>query len=248
MSLVLLVPSWPAPKHVRAVFTERSGGASRPPFDSLNLGAHTRDAPDAVAENRRRLREHLALPSEPVWLNQVHGAQVLDLDAGGESSVVPSADAAFTRRGGRVAAVLVADCLAVLITDRLGRVAAVAHAGWRGLAGGVLRATVERLEQAPQELMAWLSPGIGPAHFEVGEDVRTAMLALDGGLAAAFTPNARGRWQCDLAAIARAQLASLGIGAVHGRPPCTYAERERFFSYRRDGQCGRMAALIWLEL
>lgn len=239
----LIVPDWPAPPRVRAAFTLRQGGVSEGPYDSLNLGAHVGDSPEAVAENRRRVRERLELPAEPSWLHQVHGTAVVDLDR----DEAPTADAVLTRRPGRVCAILVADCMPVLFAARDGSVVAAAHAGWRGLAGGVLEATVERLAIDPGALMAWLGPAIGPAHFEVGDEVRAAFLARDPGATVAFERNARGRWQCDLGLLARRRLTALGLREIHGGSWCTYADAERFFSYRRDGQCGRMAALIWLD-
>ena len=244
----ILTPEWPAPPGVRAAFTLRSGGVSAPPFDSLNLGAHVGDEAQAVAENRRRVRAQLRLPEEPAWMAQVHGIDVLDLDAPGQgaATAVASADAAFTRRTGRICTVQVADCLPVLLAARDGSAVAAAHAGWRGLAAGVLEATVRRLAVEPGGLIAWLGPAIGPAHFEVGEEVRRAFLAHDAGSASAFAANSRGRWQCDLAGLARRRLAALGV-ADFGGNWSTYADGSRFFSYRRDGRCGRMAALIWRE-
>jgi len=247
----ILTPEWPAPPGVRAAFTLRSGGVSAPPFDSLNLGAHVGDEAEAVAENRRRLRTQLRLPEEPAWMEQVHGIDVLDLDAlahGGAARGIVTADAAHTRRAGRICTVQVADCLPVLLAARDGSAVAAAHAGWRGLAAGVLEATVQALAVEPGQLIGWLGPGIGAAHFEVGEDVRRAFVTHDAAAAAAaFTSNQRGRWQCNLAALARARLAALGVAAVFGGEWCTYADAARFFSYRRDGRCGRMAALIWKE-
>jgi polyphenol oxidase len=238
-----LVPQWPAPPGVHAAFTLRGGGVSAAPFDTLNLGTHVGDAPTAVAENRQRLRATLALPAEPTWLEQVHGARVLEPgDAGGGRT---TADAIVVRARGIVAAVQVADCLAVLFAARDGCVVAAAHAGWRGLAAGVLEATVQRAGVPPGELLAWLGPAIGPAHFEVGAEVREAFIAHAAAATGAFVPNARGRWQCDLALLARQRLEAAGVGAVFGEHLCTYADGARFFSYRRDGQCGRMAALIW---
>ena len=240
-----LTPHWPAPAGVRAAFTLRYGGVSAAPYATLNLAGHTGDAPEAVAENRRRVRTQLELPAEPLWLEQVHGTDVIDLDRlAGEGPY--RADGAFTRSPGRVCAVLVADCLSVLLAERRGAAVAAVHAGWRGLAGGVLEAAVRALAVAPSELMAWIGPGIGAAHYEVGAEVREALLAVEPGHAAAFEPNARGRWQCDLAVIARQRLHGLGVTQVWGGEGCTFAEPERFFSYRRDGRCGRMAALIWL--
>ena len=246
--LEVIEPDWPAPKTVRAAFTLRAGGVSAAPYDTLNVGAHVGDRPAAVEENRRRVGARLQLPAEPGWLEQVHGTDVAELDAarGGGSRPPRTADAAIARRPGSVCVMQVADCMPVLIAARDASSVAAAHAGWRGLAAGVLEATVARLGIAPAQLIAWLGPAIGPRHFEVGPEVRAAFLAHDPGAAAAFSANARGRWQCDLAALARARLAALGIAAVSGGHWCTYADRERFFSYRRDGQCGRMAALIWL--
>ena len=243
-SVQTLQPEWPAPARVRAAFTLRQGGVSQAPYDSLNVGAHVGDEPAAVAENRRRLRVQLQLSHEPAWIEQVHGTEVLDLDGPGATG---AADAVFTRRSGPVCAVQVADCLPVLMSVRDGSAVAAAHAGWRGLAAGVLEATVKRLSVEPSQLIAWLGPAIGQAHFEVGEEVRQAFLAHDAGATVAFTANARGRWQCDLAGLARGRLVALGVGAIFGGDWCTYADASRFFSYRRDGRCGRMAALIWRE-
>jgi YfiH family protein len=242
----ILTPKWPAPPKLRAAFTLRSGGVSTAPFDSLNLGAHVGDEAAAVAENRRRVRTQLRLPEEPAWMEQVHGTTVLDLDVRTHPAGI-AADAALTRRPGSVCAVQVADCLPILLALRDGSAVAAAHAGWRGLVAGVLEATVKSLEVEPQRLMAWLGPGIGPAHFEVGDEVRSAFLARDADAGGAFASNARGRWQCDLAGLAKRRLAALGVTAVFGGGWCTYADAPRFFSYRRDGRCGRMAALIWRE-
>jgi purine-nucleoside/S-methyl-5'-thioadenosine phosphorylase / adenosine deaminase len=241
----VLTPEWRAPYRVRAAFTLRGGGVSVSPFDSLNLGAHVGDDPAAVAENRRRVRVRLKLPAEPNWLEQVHGTQVADLDAAGGAS--SPADAVLTRRPGRVCAVQVADCMPVLFAARDASVVAVAHAGWRGLSAGVLEATVAKLGVAREELVAWLGPAISARHFEVGGEVRAAFLDGDPGAAAAFMPNERGRWQCDLGSLARRRLAALGVAEVSGGTWCTYADPARYFSFRRDGRCGRMAALIWLE-
>jgi YfiH family protein len=243
----ILTPEWPAPPEVHAAFTLRSGGVSAAPFDSLNLGAHVGDEAAAVAENRRRVRARLSLPEEPAWLEQVHGVEVLDLDAAPPAAGMPAADAIVSRRAGRVCVVQVADCLPVLLAARDGSAVAAAHAGWRGLAAGVLEATVKRLAAEPRDLLAWLGPGIGAAHFEVGAEVPQAFLAQDAAAVDEFAANTRGRWQCDLAGLARRRLAGLGIGAVFGGKWCTYGDASRFFSYRRDGRCGRMAALIWRE-
>jgi YfiH family protein len=246
IAIGILRPDWPAPPGVHAAFTLRGGGTSAAPYDSLNVGAHVADDAAAVSENRRRVRAALLLPSEPVWLNQVHGTHVLDLSAASPGEAQGArADAVITRRAGQVCVVQVADCLPVLLAVEDGSVVAAAHAGWRGLAAGVLEAVVTRLGVAPQRLMAWLGPAIGALHFEVGEEVRSAFVAGATGAAAAFSANARGRWQCDLPALARQRLATLGVSAVYGGGECTYADAARFFSFRRDGRCGRMAALVW---
>jgi YfiH family protein len=241
----LIVPDWPAPPGIRAAFTLRSGGVSRPPFDGCNIAAHVGDEPHAVAANRALLRASLGLPAEPAWLEQVHGCAVADLDQPAKPGSPGPADAAVARIPGRVCAIQVADCMPVLFAAADGSAVAAAHAGWRGLAGGVLEATARAMRAPPAELLAWLGPAIGQAHFEVGEEVRAAFLAADPGAAAAFTANARGRWQCDLYVLARRRLAALGVPSIHGGAWCTYADPGRFFSYRRDGRCGRMAALIW---
>lgn len=242
-----IVPDWPSPAGIRAAFTLRAGGVSRPPFDTFNIAAHVGDDADAIAGNRARLRESLALPAEPVWLQQVHGHRVVDLDRQTSRDSLGPADAAITRSPGRVCAIQVADCMPVLFAAADGSVVGAAHAGWRGLAGGVLESTARAMNAPAGELMAWMGPAIGPAHFEVGEEVRAAFLAADSGAAAAFTANERGRWQCDLYALARRRLAAMGVRAIHGGGWCTYADAVRFFSYRRDGRCGRMAALIWRD-
>jgi YfiH family protein len=232
-------PDWPAPLHVRAFVTER-GGAAR--YGRLNLATHVGDDARAVAANRSRLCAELELPAEPTWLEQVHGARVLDLD--GER--VAPADGAVTTRSGVVCAVLTADCLPVIFCDRAGRRVGVAHAGWRGLLAGVLPAAVRAMAVDPAEIIAWLGPAIGPEAYEVGADVREPFVAQHAAAARWFAPNARGRWQADLYGLARDSLAASGVAAVHGGGSCTHAEAQRFFSHRREAPCGRMATLVWL--
>ncbi len=241
-----LRPAWDAPPRVRAAFTLRRGGVSAPPYDSLNVGTHVEDDPASVAENRDRVCRALALPAEPVWLDQIHGTHVVRVDAPQERMQL-CGDGAVTRAAGRVCVIQVADCMPVLFAARDGSVVGAAHCGWRGLAQGVLESTVQALESAPSEVLAWLGPAIGPSHFEVGDDVLEAFVSRDAGAMAAFAPNARGRWLCDLGRLATRRLNALGIHAVSAHSGCTYADADRFFSYRRDGRCGRMAALIWLE-
>jgi len=245
IAVEMLTPQWDAPESVRAAFTLRRGGVSVGPYESLNLGIHVGDKTAAVAENRRRVRESLALSNEPAWLEQVHGVEVLNLDDPGTQTPL-RADAAVTRTAGRVCAIQVADCMPVLFAAQNGEAVGAAHAGWRGLAGGVLEATVKAMGVEPGQLSAWLGPAIGPSHFEVGEEVREAFVSQNAEAAAAFAKNARGRWQCDLYLLARLRLAALGVRAITGGEWCTFSDRQRFFSYRRDGQTGRMAALIWM--
>lgn len=240
----LIVPRWPAPAQVRAVSTTRQNGVSLPPYDTLNLAGHVGDDPVRVAENRRRLVMALDLAHEPAWLKQVHGTAVVAAEA---VSAPVIADAAWTREPARPCVVMTADCLPVLLCDRGGTVVAAAHAGWRGLAAGVIGATVARLAKPPMELLAWLGPAIGPEVFEVGEEVREAFMRLDAGNALCFQPSPAGRWLADLYELARRQLRGLGISAIYGGEFCTFSEPSRFFSYRRESRTGRMASLIWLE-
>lgn len=242
-------PQWPAVAGVRALFTLRSGGISRVPYESFNLGGHVGDDPEALSRNRRELCRAHDLPREPLWLEQVHGMQVVDADQAlltGSTQTPPRGDAAVSRQAGAVLAVLVADCLPVLFAARDGSAVAVAHAGWRGLAAGVLEATAAAMA-GHGSLQAWLGPAISSPHFEVGPEVREALTAHEPAAAAAFTANSRGRWQCDLQALARSRLMAAGISSVFADAGCTYADPQRFYSYRRDGTTGRMAALIWLE-
>lgn len=254
----LITPDWSAPAGVRCAFTLRRGGVSAAPYNSLNVGAHVGDVAYAVQGNRRRVRESLQVPAEPVWLQQVHGTDVVNLDVlvgqpcaaasvGAALGDAARGDAAVTRTAGRVCVIQVADCMPVLFAARDGSAVGAAHAGWRGLAGGVLEQTVRALGVPPARLIAWVGPTISQEHFEVGDDVRAAFLSQDAGASPAFAANTRGRWQCDLYALARRRLAALGVNDVSGGGWCTYADAARFFSYRRDGQCGRMAALIWMS-
>ncbi len=240
----LIRPDWPAPPWVHAGSTTRSGGVSTEAYACLNLGDHVGDAPRRVARNRALVRAALDLPAAPLWLTQVHGCAVAQ-----SHSAVPGevADAAITRRSAAVCAVLTADCLPLLICDRRGRAAAAVHAGWRGLAAGVIERTLEALGEVPTDLLVWLGPAIGPAAFAVGPEVRAAFLAVDPGVASAFRPGAGDRWLADLYALARARLGQAGVTRVFGGGYCTWSDPERFFSFRRDGVTGRMASLIWLS-
>jgi YfiH family protein len=247
VTLRWITPDWPAAFRVRALSTLRGGGVSTHAYESLNLASHVGDMPEAVAENRRRLCGAARLPAEPAWLNQVHGARVVDLDALDEGAIPPEADAALTRRPGRVCAILTADCLPVLLAAESGHAVAAAHAGWRGLAGGVIEAAVRALAVVPASLVAWLGPAIGPRHFEVGSEVRELLLTEDSEASACLVPNGRGRFMADLPALARRRLARLGVQRIYGGGECTYRHADKYFSYRRDGITGRQATLIWLE-
>lgn len=236
------VPDWAVPANVKALQTTRNGGASRMPWASFNLGDHVGDDPAAVAANRQALRA--ALPGEPRWLRQVHG--IVAVDAGQEAKT-EAADAAFARRPGAVCVVMTADCLPVLLCDRRGSVVGAAHAGWRGLLGGVLESAVAAMAVAPGELLAWLGPAIGPRCFEVGTEVRDAFVARDASASAAFVATGPDKWLCDVYLLARQRLAQAGVSAISGGGACTFSESVCYFSYRRDRTTGRMASLIWLD-
>lgn len=226
------------------MITTRLGGVSQGPYASLNLGDHVGDDPAAVVENRAILQQRLGLPAAPHWLTQVHGCQVATAE---QSMPGCAADAICTRQPGRVCAVLTADCLPLLICDRQGGGVCAVHAGWRGLAAGVIEAALAKHDRPAADLLVWLGPAIGPGAFEVGEDVRQAFVAQDCEAEAAFEPLRAGHWLADIYTLARQRLSRLGVGFVGGGEYCTVTDRERFFSYRRDGVTGRMASLIWLE-
>ena len=251
-----LRPEWPAPGGVRALVTTRGAGAEAPaaPFGTFNLAAHVGDDPARVAANRRRLQQCLGV-GRVQWLQQVHGTEVLRL-AGGSGDAEPEppcADGLYTRAPGVALAIMTADCLPILLCDRRGREIAALHAGWRGLAAGIVAQGVAAFRVPGAELLAWLGPAIGPDHFEVGGEVRAAFLrdasrgGLGAGAGAAFSPARRpDHYFCDLYRLARLALAQCGVEAVYGGGWCTACERERFFSYRAEGRCGRMTSLIWL--
>lgn len=235
-----IVPDWPAPARVHALQTTRGGGFSLPPYDTLNLGMHVGDDALTVAANRNLLGD--LLPSEPLWLTQVHGTQVVDAETAG---CQPVGDACVSRRAGAVCAVMTADCLPVLMCDEAGTVVGAAHAGWRGLAAGVLEATVRAMGEAPQRLLAWLGPAIGPQAFEVGGEVRAAFIDAHPQAGDAFVAHGD-KYLADLYRLARLRLTALGVTRIHGGDFCTYRDAGRFYSYRRDGRTGRMATLIWM--
>lgn len=240
-----IVPEWPAPPNIRALITTRSGGVSTGPYASCNLGLQTGDDPLAVARNRALLRR--LLPQEPRWLRQVHGAVVADAD---QLTDPPEADASVARHAGTVCAIMIADCMPVMLCDERGTLVAAAHAGWRGLAAGVIENTVSRLVVAgttPAQLLAYLGPAIGPTAFEVGADVYAAFIARDPLAAQAFRLQRPGKWLACLFTLAQHALRRAGVSRIYGGGLCTYSDPRRFFSYRRDKTTGRMAALIWRE-
>lgn len=237
-----IVPDWPAPSGVKAFITTRAGGFSRGPYASFNVSARVGDDPDAVERNLELLRS--TLPADPVWLHQVHGAEVVDATS---APPFAAADASVTRVRHVVCVVTTADCMPVLLAHRGGDAAGVAHAGWRGMAAGVIEATLAQLDVPAAETMAFLGPAISSRAFEVGRDVYDAFVNNDNEAGAAFTPTAAGKFHADLYALARLRLARAGVHDVYGGDFCTYADPARFYSYRRDHITGRMAALIWLD-
>jgi YfiH family protein len=255
----LIIPDWPVPKNVRALQTTRRGGVSAAPYDSLNLGDHVGDAPQAVARNRQLFSP--LLPSEPVWLKQVHGTAVVYADA---TSCLPQADACIATHRGAVCVVMTADCLPILLCDDAGSVVGAVHAGWRGLCDGVIERTVQAMAVPPQTLMTWLGPAIGPQAFEVGEEVRAAFISKQPQAADAFIPSPPAplplageggtvvpgegkKYLADIYLLARQRLEALSITRIYGGDLCTYTDNTQFFSYRRDGATGRMGSFIWLE-
>lgn len=233
---------WPAPDSVVCGTTTRSGGVSSGRYESLNLGAHVGDDAGNVGENRRRLLQSLAMPGEPLWLQQVHGTDVVVGNAG---SGPPRADAAVAAGADDVLVIMTADCLPVMLCSQTGEELAAAHCGWRGLAGGVIGATVAAMRSRPAELLAWLGPAISQSAFEVGDEVRDAFVSASPSAGPHFAANERGRWQADLYGLARLKLAEAGVLRVSGGGHCTYSDADRFFSYRRDGETGRMASFLF---
>lgn len=238
----VIIPQWPAQDNIRAYTTTRSGGVSSPPYHSLNLAHHVGDKPEAVTENRTRLHRSLSLPNQPSWLEQIHSKEVVFADKGpGQRG-----DASIASEPGPVCVILTADCLPLLLCDRKGTRVAAVHAGWRGLAAGLIEVTVSALKVPGESLLAWLGPAIGPKVFEVGPEVKRIFLDQDHRNASAFKAHGQNRWLADIYQIARLRLTSLGIRSIYAGHYCTVTDSDRFYSYRRDGQTGRMATLIWL--
>ncbi|ELX8381217.1 purine nucleoside phosphorylase YfiH [Providencia vermicola] len=240
----LIFPDWPQPKKVSCCSTTRIGGVSSSPFDSLNLGDHVGDEPMAVSENRYRLQALAGLPQQPLWLEQVHGTKVLCLD--GSDIENKQADAVYTHQTGVVCAIMTADCLPVLFCSQDGQEVAAAHAGWRGLCDGVLENTVAQFSCPKNQIMAWLGPAIGPSKFEVGPEVRDAFIKQSTELAAGFAIHGD-KFLADIYLLARKKLQAVGVTSIYGGEFCTVSDKNRFYSYRREGKTGRMASLIWVN-
>ncbi|WP_286240294.1 peptidoglycan editing factor PgeF [Neptuniibacter halophilus] len=240
----LITADWQAPSHIRAVTTIRQGGASEGAFNSFNLGDHVGDSPAAVAQNRRQLMDELGLQKPAQWLTQVHGVEVVEAQADGQ---IRQADACWTDQPGLACVIMTADCLPVFFTDTAGKQVALAHAGWRGLAEGVLESTLARFAD-PQEVLVWLGPAIGPEAFEVGAEVRQQFMARLPESEAAFEPATEsGKYLADIYRLAELRLRSAGVEQISHCGLCTYTDKARFYSYRRDGQTGRLASLIWID-
>ncbi len=240
-----IVPEWPCPAVVHSLITTRRGGVSQGVYASLNLGQHVGDEPGAVMINRARVLA--GAKSQAVWLNQIHGTRVIDAARFGDGQDAPTADAAFSRAVGIACVIMSADCLPVLFCDDAGCIVAAAHAGWRGLLAGVLERTIAAMGVAADHLMAYFGPAIGAQAFEVGDDVRSAFVAADAGAVAAFAAGSPGKWLADIGLLARQRLAAQGVNRIFGGTYCTFSDVDRFFSYRRDGQTGRMASMVWLD-
>jgi hypothetical protein len=242
-----IYPDWPAPDKVKALCTVRLGGVSQPPYDSFNLAMHVGDDQQHVAANRKRLVEQAGLPAAPFWLNQVHSNQAIELCSTSpvwSSQIPPTADASYTRRSGIVLSVMTADCLPILLCNTQGTWVAAIHAGWRGLAAGIVSKTVQAY-RGNGPLLAWLGPAISQDAFEVGAEVLQAFVVNNRDAERHFIRQGQ-KYHADLYALARDQLRSLGV-TPYGGNFCTYHDKERFFSYRRDGETGRMASLIWIH-
>ena len=242
-----IYPDWPAPAHVKSVMTTRKGGVSRTTFDSMNLGTHVDDSSEAVTQNRAILKQKLALPNEPLWLNQIHGTTVAQHNTDKQGC---DADAVVSHQANEVCAIMTADCLPVLFCNREGTVVAGAHAGWRGLQSGVLETTIASMQCETDEILVWLGAAIGPANFEVGDEVREAFVSVHEISATAFirNPNNGKKWLADLYQLAKIHLETSGVVVenIYGGGRCTYQESDLFYSYRRESRTGRMASLIWL--
>jgi purine-nucleoside/S-methyl-5'-thioadenosine phosphorylase / adenosine deaminase len=242
MTKLWLNADWPAPPNIHALTTLRAGGVSTGVFTALNLARHVGDQSALVLTNRRRISAMLQLPAAPVWLEQVHGTRVIQADA---AEKLETADASFTHQENVVCTVMTADCLPLLLCNRQGTCVAAVHGGWRGLLAGVIENTVKSMQEG--DLIAWMGPAIGPEKFAVGSEVRDVFLAKSANFSRAFQPLEKGKWLANIYALSRCILSSLNVNQVFGGEYCTYSDAQQFYSYRRDGQTGRMATFIWME-
>ncbi len=248
MNTELIRPDWPAPSHIKAYSTTRhleTSGTSTQEYQSFNLALHVNDQPAQVARNRKLLSKHLQLPCAPAWLNQVHGIELVDLDRKIKPATMPKADGSYSQRVNQICVIMSADCLPILLTDTRGSQVAALHAGWRSLASGIIENLLHQWPTPLGQVMAWLGPAIGPESFEVGAEVRQAFIAQDSNATKAFHPCHKAKWLANLYLLAKQRLKSQGINHIYGGDYCTFKDHSRFFSYRRDGQTGRMASLIW---
>ncbi len=243
MSLEYITPNWPVPENIRCITTTRTGGCSLQEYSSLNFGNHVKDDATNVEKNRKIIKQDLQLPSEPVWLEQEHGSSVLKLGIDLAKNI--TADAAYTNEACVVCAVLTADCLPVAFCDQAGQHIAVSHAGWRGLVNGVLENTLQAMPVKNEKILCWLGPAIGPNKFEVGEEVVEQFVTIDEVHKNAFTEQNNKKYLANIYQLARNILTKHDVQNVCGGEHCTYSESDTFYSYRRDGETGRMATLIW---
>ena len=246
LELEFELAQWPAAAHVRALTTTRVGGHSCDAYASLNLGGHVGDQASAVQKNRTLLKEHLKLPTQPIWLNQIHGTKVIQLNEQITQAVdlIETADGSIASRPGVVCAIMTADCMPVFLTDRAGQQVALVHAGWRGLAHGIVETAIAQMRADPSDILVWAGPSIGPANFEVGLDVQRQL----GGSEQCYLPHtSRNKVFANLYRLLGERLTAIGVGHYSHSAACTFQDQARFFSYRRDGQCGRIASLIWMQ-
>lgn len=240
-----ITPDWPAPPSIKALTTTRHGGMSHSPFHTFNLADHVGDEPDRVATNRHLLHKKFSLPTQPIWLNQTHSTHIIDAAT---VTGIPTADASYSNKPNVVCAVLSGDCLPLLICDKAATVVSAIHAGWKGLANGVIENTINTLPVKPSDLLVWLGPAIGDQVYEVGWNVVSAFTQHDPAAIDVFVPLDSTHWLANLYALARMRLSRLGVTQIYGGNHCTYTEKNLFYSFRREGITGRMATLIWREI
>ncbi len=239
----ILIPDWPAPKHIKAFSTTRLNGFSQSPYDSFNLAYSVGDDIENVSLNREHLKKILNLPSDPLWLSQIHSTVIYKVD---QETMPKNADGSFTTNQNKVCVVMTADCLPILLCDVSGTQIAAVHAGWRGLADGVVESALNCFNHSQEKIIAWIGPAIGPKYYEVGDDVRNKFLEINSDFNKAFQTHNQAKWLADMNLLARMRLQKAGVSAIFSENLCTFSDAERFYSYRRDGITGRMASLIWI--